>query len=107
MRKKRWGGLVVALVKLRLGPLAVFVTKGVQVGALKSFLYSTAYLRPARVPQVSSRLFPLRTLLVKRGPAITSTLIVSLSLRAGTPLSVTRTVRLTVPRAEGVQVKDR
>src|SRR5215218_9049929 len=87
-------------------PDATFVCTGVQaIGGLRSAVASTAYFFPARVPQLSSTLAPLRTLCVKLGAGSTSTAIVSKSLNGGAPLSVTRTLNVFVPTLAGVQLK--
>src|SRR5687767_13984134 len=102
MRKNRCTESVVALVNERASPAAVFVCNGVQsAGGFRFSVESTAYFWPARVPQFSSKLSPLRTLFAKLGAGNTSTTIVSKSLAGGAPLSVTRTLKVFVPVPDG------
>src|SRR4051812_43827365 len=103
MRKKRCA-FVVPLVKESELPTAVFVQSGVQSGAFKSSLESTAYFFPARVPHVSWKALPFCRLVVRFGPSRTSTVMISKSLNAGEPLSVTRTLMKFVPVPVGVKV---
>src|SRR2546426_11959983 len=89
-------------------PSAVMsLLSGVQDGSFRSFLNSTRYVWPMVLCQANVSCCPVSAGCVNCGGAITTMVIVSVSLNGGVPLSVTRTVTVLVPgvcAGVGVQV---